>query len=196
MKAVLFDLDGVLVDSYDTWFHLMNAAATEFGNPAISREAFADCWGQGVHEDVRLFYPQKSVAELEEYYDANFMAHIDHLRVDPDAGRVFELLRERGTPTALITNTSAPLAREILALARATPDRVVGGTDVPEPKPAPDMVLLACRDLDVEPQHAWLVGDSDHDRRAARAAGVRFAGFRTEGDIRIEALMQVLDLIP
>jgi phosphoglycolate phosphatase-like HAD superfamily hydrolase len=58
------------------------------------------------------------------------------------------------------------------------------------------MVLLACRELEVEPRNAWLVGDSDHDRRAARGAGVRFAGFRTEGDIRIEELMQVLDLIP
>jgi phosphoglycolate phosphatase-like HAD superfamily hydrolase len=58
------------------------------------------------------------------------------------------------------------------------------------------MVLLACRELGVEPQQAWLVGDSDHDRTAARAAGVRFAGFRTKGDVRIEELMQVLDLTP
>ena len=86
MEAVLFDLDGVLIDSYDTWFHLMNAAAREFDNPQISREAFADCWGQGVHEDVRRFYPQKSVAELEEYYEAHFMAHREHLRIDPDTG--------------------------------------------------------------------------------------------------------------
>jgi len=59
LRAVLFDLDGVLVDSYEVWFHLMNAAAGELRYPAISRELFQTTWGQGVQADIKNYYPGK-----------------------------------------------------------------------------------------------------------------------------------------
>ncbi len=52
IRAVLFDLDGVLVDSYEVWFPLLNACARELGCPAIDRDRFRDAWGQGVQEDL------------------------------------------------------------------------------------------------------------------------------------------------
>ena len=65
---------------------------------------------------------------------------------------------------------------------RATSDRVVHA------KPAPDLVLLACRELGVAPAEAVLVGDSRYDREAARAAGAGFVGLGIDGDTRIERL--------
>jgi phosphoglycolate phosphatase/AHBA synthesis associated protein len=189
---VLFDLDGVLVDSYEVWFVLLNAASRAFGAAAISRPDFEAAWGQGIHEDQRRFFPMKSVAEIEAWYHAHFMAHAEHLRVDADAARVLAALRAERVPTALVTNTPSPLARAILAHAGLELDRVVGGTDVAHAKPAPDMVLHACELLAVRPGQAALVGDSDYDRAAARAAGVRFIGFRTAGDLRIERLADLL----
>jgi HAD superfamily hydrolase (TIGR01509 family) len=69
---------------------------------------------------------------------------------------------------------------------RATSDRV------PHAKPAPDLLLLACRELGVEPSQAMLIGDSRYDREAAKAAGVRFVGFGIDGDERIERLSELI----
>ncbi len=56
------------------------------------------------------------------------------------------------------------------------------------------MLLLACERLGVEPARALMVGDSRFDREAAAAAGIRFIGFGIDGDLRIEALRELLQL--
>jgi len=195
IRAVLFDLDGVLVDSYGVWFHVMNAVARDLGYPAITREDFAAGWGQGIEQDVARFYGRHGVPELERRYEAAYPRHMRHLRFDPAAGAVLSALRQDGVGSALITNTPAPLARAIVARGRLALDVVVGGTDVARGKPAPDMVLRACELLRVAPDEAVVVGDTAYDRDAARAAGAAFAGLRFDGERRLERLGQVLELV-
>jgi HAD superfamily hydrolase (TIGR01509 family) len=195
LRAVLFDLDGVLVDSYEVWFHLLNQAARDFAAAAIPRELFAACWGQGIAADVERFFPGRSIAEVEAYYHAHFMQQATHLRVDPAAAGVVRALRERGLAQAVVTNTPGPLAGEIVAFAGLALDAIVGGTDVPRGKPAPDMVLEACRRVRVDPGAAVVVGDSSYDRGAAESAKVPFVGLRLAGDHRIEALSELPALL-
>ena len=194
IRAVLWDLDGVLIDSFEVWFHLLNATSRAFGGIEISRKAMRDGWGQGIAADVERWFPHKTVAETEAHYHAHFMEHATHLRVDPDARAVTAELRRRGTAQALITNTPAPLAREILGHALLELDDVVGGTDVPNAKPAPDMVREACRRLGVTASEAIVVGDSRYDLEAARGAGVHCIGLRMDADARIERVGDLLDL--
>ena len=195
LHAVLFDLDGVLVDSYEVWFHLLNQAARDFAAPPIARETFAACWGQGIAADVERFFPARSIPEVEAYYHAHFMQQATHLRVDPAAASVVRTLRARGLAQALVTNTPAPLAGEIVGFAGRELDAIVGGTDVTRSKPAPDMVLEACRRLGVDPHAALVVGDSSYDRLAAESAKVRFVGLRLDGEHRIEALSELPTLV-
>jgi HAD superfamily hydrolase (TIGR01509 family) len=192
VRAVLFDLDGVLVDSYRVWFHLLNGAAEDLGYPPISRELFHSGWGQGIEADVEKFFTRHSVAEIETYYGDHFRDHLEHLGVVPEVPRVFETLRERSLRTAVITNTPAPVAWDMVNRAGGTPDLLVGGTDVPRPKPAPDMVLRACELLEIPAGETLVVGDSRYDREAARAAGTFFAGLGIDGDVRIDQLVEVL----
>lgn len=192
-RAVLFDLDGVLIDSYEVWFHLLAAIAEEFAYPPVSREAFKAGLGQGIEADVRRFFPRHSVPELERIYAERFPAHLGHLAVAEGVPAVFAALRRRGLASAVITNTPADVARPLLERAAATPDVLVGGTDVAQPKPAPDIVLRACASLGVEPGSAWVVGDTVFDREAARSAGARFAGLGIEGEV---SLARLLDLLP
>ncbi|MFN7951225.1 MAG: HAD-IA family hydrolase [bacterium] len=194
-RAVLFDMDGVLVESYEVWFHLIDGASRDLGYAPVSREAFHASWGQGVDADVATFFPRHGVDEIERYYTLHFRDHGEHLRIDPAAAPVLAELRQRGVRTAVITNTPRELAREILAIASLRPDVVVGGNDVARAKPAPDMVERACELLAVARGEAIVVGDSRFDEEAARGAGVRFVGFRRPGDLDIERLAQVLDLI-
>ena len=192
VRAVLFDLDGVLVDSYEVWFHLLNGAASDLGYPPISPEVFRSCWGQGIEADVEKFYGRHSIAEIETYYGDHFSDYLEHLGVVPEVPRVFETLRERSLRTAVITNTPAPVAWDMVKRAGGSPDLLVGGTDVPRPKPAPDMVLRACELLGIPAGEALVVGDSRYDREAARAAGTVFAGLGIEGDVRLDRLVDVL----
>ena len=192
VRAVLFDLDGVLVDSYRVWFHLLNGAARELGYPPISPDLFQSCWGQGIEADVEKFFNRHSVAEIETYYGDHFRGHLEHLGVVPEVPRVFETLRERSLRTAVITNTPAPVAWDMVNRAGGRPDLLVGGTDVPRPKPAPDMVLRACELLEIPAGETLVVGDSRYDREAARAAGTFFAGLGIDGDVRIDQLVDVL----
>jgi phosphoglycolate phosphatase/AHBA synthesis associated protein len=194
--AVLFDLDGVLVDTFEMWFHMANAAARHWGYPAVSRERFEACWGQGVEEDVETFFPRQTLDEVERYYNANVSAHLDRLVVMEAAPETVRALREAGHKTCVITNTPAPMAGRLLERAGIATDALVGGADVARPKPAPDMVHRACELLGVDSARAVVVGDSRYDREAARAAGVRFVGYRTDGDERIERLDRLADLLP
>jgi HAD superfamily hydrolase (TIGR01509 family) len=189
--AVLFDLDGVLIDSYDVWFSVMNAAARHFGYPPVTAEAFRESWGQGMEADRETFFPRHEVEELAAWYDAHFADHLEHLVVSPGVPALFARLHARGLPSAVVTNTPNPLARELVVRAGARVDAVVGANDVARAKPAPDMVLHACALLGVEPARALLVGDSRFDRDAARGAGVRFAGLGIDGDLRLERLEQL-----
>ncbi|MBW2245236.1 MAG: HAD family hydrolase [Deltaproteobacteria bacterium] len=188
VAAVLFDLDGVLIDSYQVWFSLLNGACSDWGYPAISAEVFDAAWGQGVQADRESLFPRQSVAELEAYYAAHFKDHWSRLETAPEVPAVFAHIAMRGLPTAVITNTPNPLASELVERAGAKPDLVVGGTDVPRAKPAPDMVLHAAERLGVDVARALVVGDSSFDRDAARAAGSRFAGLGIEGDITLKRL--------
>jgi HAD superfamily hydrolase (TIGR01509 family) len=195
-RALLWDLDGVLVDSHEVWWELLRASAGALGGREVTRAAFEAGWGQGIATDVARWFPGRSVAELEAHYDAHFRDHAAHLRVDADAAGVIAAARARGLRQCLITNTPGPLARAILAHAKLELDAVVGGTDVPNAKPAPDVVHEACRRLGVAPGEAWVVGDTRFDRDAARAAGAPFVGVRTEGDARIERLAELVSRLP
>ncbi len=194
-RAVLFDLDGVLIDSFEVWFHLLAGIAAEFGYPDISREVFRDGSGQGIDADVRRFFPRHTVPELEQIYAERFPAHLEHLAVTEEVPALFAALRRRALGSAVITNTPAEIARTLVERAGATPDVLVGGTDVAHPKPAPDMVIQACLRLGVAPGSAWVVGDTIYDRDAARAAGAHFAGLGIEGEVTLARLGDLLPLI-
>ena len=192
-RAVLFDLDGVLVDSYWVWFHLLNHMARVLDYPEIAHEVYETGWGQSTTADRDAFFPNHTVSEVETFYDEHYFEHLEHMRVAPEVPEVFSRLKELGIASAVCTNTQASLANEIVRRAGATPGHVVGGNDVPKPKPAPDMLLHACELLEVATDAAWMIGDSRYDRDAARAASIHFVGIRFDGDQRIEALGELLD---
>lgn len=193
--AILFDLDGVLIDSYWVWFHVLNHAARVLDYPEIAHEVYETSWGQSTTADRDAFFPNHAVSDVEACYDAHYFEHLEHMRVAPEVPDVFSRLEALGIRSAVCTNTQASLANEIVRRAGATADRVVGGNDVPKPKPAPDMLLHACDLLEVSTDAAWMIGDSRYDRDAARSARIHFVGVRIDGDQRVEALGGLLDLL-
>ncbi len=195
IKAVLFDLDGVLVDSFEAWWRLLDAAARHFGCPPVSRDQFRAAYGQPTEDDVRTFFQGQTVEELESFFAGHFKEFTPYVRVEPEASRVVAALRQQGIGTAVITNTATPIARFILDEAGIELDALVGSTDVPRAKPAPDMVQRACELLNVLPTEALIVGDSRYDHQAAEAAGTRFASLGVPGGQELTRLTDVLDVV-
>lgn len=196
-RAVLFDLDGVLVKSEEAWFLAVEASGVRFRGRAISREEFAPTFGQGTAADVRVFGLSCTPAELDAFYQVEFLKHLSSIWVNPEAQGLLAQLEELGLPCALVTNTVSPIVGPLLShagLAWALP--VLATADrVERAKPAPDLVELACRELRVLPQEAWMVGDSKYDREAARAAGAFFVGLGLDGDARVESLGELRSLL-
>ena len=196
INAVLFDMDGVLLDSFEAWASLMDAAAHHFGHPPVSREAFRAVYGQPTQGDVDRFFPDQTVESVEAYYAAHFAEHAGSVRVMPGAVEVIQTLDGLAVPTAVITNTASALARDTLEAASLMPNALVSGSDVAAPKPAPDVIFRACEVLGVEPWDALVVGDTDYDKQAAAAAGAPFAGVGgIQGNYTLSDLRQVLSVV-
>jgi len=194
-RAVLFDMDGVLVSSKAAWFSLMQEVGEVFRGRAITWEEFDPTFGQDTAEDVRSFGLSTTPDELDRYYVEHFHRHAAAVDVDPTAAGVLASLRERGVGVAVVTNTVTPLALEILGAAglASHPAIVLGPGEGRRGKPAPDLLLAALSALSVPPGEACMVGDSSFDRAAARAAGTAFIGLGIDGDARVERLSELED---
>lgn len=181
--AILFDLDGVLVDTYDVWFHLLNDVARRLGHPPVDTAVYRASWGQGIEEDVRKFYAGRRIPEIKEWYDRLYPDHLSHLKVMDGAA---EALASWPQPKAVVTNSPVGIGRKAVETAGLSRffATVVGHDEVARSKPAPDGVLLACKRLAVEPSRAMMIGDSRFDEGAAGAAGVPFAWFKSYAELR------------
>jgi HAD superfamily hydrolase (TIGR01509 family) len=196
VRAVLFDLDGVLIDSREAWFRVVNAAARHFRKPDVDRDRFQKSWGQGTDADLSEFFPGCTLAEVEDFYTAHLLDYAADIRVDADAHDTLLRLRSAEIPRGVVTNTTTSLARDLLAWVGliGLVDVTVGAGDGIASKPAPDMVLHACNVLEVAPESAILVGDSVFDEKAAKAARVGFVGFRFDAGKSVQRLNDVVRL--
>ncbi len=193
--AVVFDNDGLLLDTESVWTRaerdLFERRGLEF-TPAHKRELVgtsAEIAG-GVLER-RLGEPGRSL-ELIEELNALVIAELEHgVEAMVGAREVLGALRERGTPTALVSNSPIDFVRRSLEIV-AFEDRfdvVVSAHETAAPKPAPDPYLEACRRLGIEAgPEVVALEDSPTGVAAARAAGLTVIGIPSiEGVILEEA---------
>ncbi|MGC4115557.1 MAG: HAD-IA family hydrolase [Myxococcales bacterium] len=196
-RAILFDLDGVLVKSKEAWFRSLEEAGKAFRGRAVTREEFEPTFGQGTIADVREFGLSCTVAELDRFYTETFPRFASCIWVHPDAAKLLADLKASGRRLALVTNTVSTLTPTVLAAAGIDRsfDHLACADLVPHPKPAPDLPLSALAALDLRASEAWFVGDSRYDRESAKAAGVHFVGLGIDGDARIEDLSDLRKLL-
>ena len=178
IDAVVFDLDGVLLDSERLWDEVREALALERGGRWSDR-AQAEMmgmsspeWSRYLHDVVGVREPPVEIAadvvrRMEERYR-------ERLPLLPGASEAVGRLAARW-PLGLASSSNRPLidlALDLGDLARFF--RVtVSSEEVERGKPAPDVYLAACRRLGVEPERAAAVEDSRNGIRSAHAAGLR-----------------------
>jgi HAD superfamily hydrolase (TIGR01549 family) len=182
-RAVLFDLDGVLVRTERLWFDLLNEAAIRFHAPGpVVWEKYIPTFGQGADADIRDFGYQCDVHTLEAFFNERYEHHLKSLERADDAPGLLARLRAANIRTAVVTNSMHQIAQKVLVAAdlRGWFDVVACADEAGKPKPAPDVLHLALSRLGLSPPDALMVGDSRFDQGAAQAAHVRFVGLRLD----------------
>jgi pyrophosphatase PpaX len=173
--AVLFDLDGTLVDTVPFILEAVRHAFDGYGTCPTDAE-----WIAGIGTPLRLqlgsFARPEDVEELFERYRGYWIAHHDErTRAFPGALEVVATLAGAGHPIGVVTAKIEHGAYRTLRHTGLLPyvGAVVGADSCANAKPHPEPVLLALSQLGRPPSDAILVGDSPHDIAAARAAGAR-----------------------
>lgn len=197
VQAVLFDLDGVLVHSYDAWFELFNDTLEHFKFPRITEAVFRRHWGQSTEEDVRIFMPGRTVDEVRGFFLGNFRSYLQHIACDPDAVPVLKELRDHGLLLGCVTNSHRDITTAVLRR-HAMEDLfhvVLTADDVVCPKPAPEILFTACKQLDVPPCSTLFIGDTHTDIEAGQNAGCIMIGYRIVHSQCVQDLKQLRDMI-
>lgn len=181
-RAILFDLDGTLIDSAPDLHAATNILLARHALGPLTLPQVVSMIGNGVKKLVERAFaavgrPLEADA-LETEHEAMIGIYGDHLTVlttlMPGAREAIEELRGRGVLLGVVTNKPQMPTEAILDhfhLSRFL-GAVIGGDAGVEKKPAPDMIFAALERLGVAPEDAVVVGDSPADVGSARAAGV------------------------
>ena len=185
VKAVLFDLDGTLVDSLPELYHGVHTVLSDMGLKAPSQEAVGAMIGRGILVLVQRLCAALGIAVESEQgrdlFDRLLKAWSEsggrRMAFYPGVSEGVEQLKDKGIRVALVTNKQRSLTVEFLQSRglESLFDTVVAGDDCPNNKPAPDMLIRAMTEMNVCASETVMVGDSRNDALAGRAAGVSVA---------------------
>lgn len=180
-KAVVFDLDGTLVDSAPDIARACNAAFAPLGVPPFPLDDVKAMIGGGsavlIERAIRAaglpVTPERHAEVLGRFMCVYCDVSAEGRGLYPGAIETLARLKSDGVATALCTNKPAAVTSIAVAALGLGPhlDFVLGATDDVPKKPDPAMLNACCRALGVHPREAVMVGDSGADNGAARAAG-------------------------
>ncbi|WP_086695314.1 HAD family hydrolase [Streptomyces recifensis] len=182
---ILFDNDGVLVDSEPISNRHLAAYLTELGHPTTYEESIRDYMGSAmhrVHDIVLERTGERLPADFDDVFHARvFAAFEEELRPVAGVEGVLEKLTADGVPYCVASSGSHERIRvghRVTGLDRwFDDDRIFSSQDVGRGKPAPDLFLYAAERMGVAPERCLVVEDSPLGVRAARAAGMDVYGF-------------------
>jgi AHBA synthesis associated protein len=173
--AVIFDLDGVVVDSFAVMSEAFAIAYAEVvGDGPAPFDEYRRHLGRYFPDIMRIM---NLPPEMEQPFVRESYRLADRVTIFDGVVELLLTLRVRGLRLAVATGKSGPRARSLLDRLGLLPffAHVVGSDEVARPKPAPDIVRHALDLLDVPAERAIMVGDAPTDLASARGAGVTSA---------------------
>jgi phosphoglycolate phosphatase len=194
VEAVIFDLDGTLIDSIDTYFAIVENALQKLHMPVVSRDKIL---AAAESEDFKweLVLPQEVLDRKEKIIEdawavinaiapQMFAENLDLIR---GADHIVEDMASEGLKIGLVTSTQRrylkikmqPLENSGVA---GLFDVIITSDDVERRKPAPDALIACAEQLNLQPTNCVYVGDTTTDMRAGKAARMRTVGVLTGFD--------------
>jgi len=194
-KAVLFDLDGTLLNTLEDLADSVNAAVVRFGFPPRPVDKFRYYVGDGLEETIRRVLPDGAdddatvrdcMAAMREEYGSRWNAKTTPY---PGVAEMLDGLAAGGLKMAVLSNKADPFTKQCVRglLGRWRFDVVLGVGDGVPIKPDPTGALRVARELDVPPAEFLYLGDTATDMTTANAAGMYAVGalwgFRTADEL-------------
>jgi len=179
-RAVLFDLDGTLLDSAPDLGAAADKMRVDRGLPSLALERYRPMAGAGARGMLGVaFGIEPSAPEFdalrEEFFRNYETRMLLHTRAFTGVDDLIAALRDRGLSWGVVTNKSKRFTEPLTAAMPlfASAGAIVSGDTTPHAKPHPEPLFEAARLLGIEPSHCIYVGDDERDIVAGRAAGMR-----------------------
>jgi HAD superfamily hydrolase (TIGR01509 family) len=175
IQAILFDLDGVLVDACDWHYEALNASLVSFGKPPIGREEHETTFN-GLPTKIKLEMLGISAAEADQINRQKQKHTIDIIqssaKIMPEKIELLSYLRDKGIKTACVTNSIRETTEAMLSVTGQIHlfDLIVTNEDVQKNKPYPDCYNYAIATLGTDPLQCLCVEDSPKGIEAATAS--------------------------
>jgi len=185
--AVLFDLDGTLVDSvYQhvlAWREALEETGIELSVWRIHRRIgmSGGLFVNALLRETKMVLSPEQVSRLRELHLAAYLRRMDQVRPLPGARELLQRLSELGVPWGIGTSGSRRTAAPAIEMLTAAPPVVVTRDDVARAKPDPDLFVEAARRLGVDVADSIVVGDSVWDLLAAQRARALGVGLLSGG---------------
>ncbi len=197
LKAVLFDLDGTLIDSAQDIGLALRKTLREVGLEEYYPGDIRNYIGGGVKALLQKVLGEKFREEYVEIFRKFYRENpVQYTRPYEGVPEVLEKLKERGLKLAVVSNKLEELSVEILRRLNLLDffDFVAGGDTFEEKKPSPLPLLRTLDLLGVSPASALIVGDTEADILAGRGAGTRTAlalwGYRRSEKVKPDYLLR------
>ncbi len=203
IKAIIFDLDGTLIDSITDIADAMNSSLEALGFPTHPVEAYRDFVGSGLKELAKRALPEKQQtnknidALAKKFWDVYDVTWYLHTNIYPGVLYLIQLAVARKMKLAILSNKPHYFTKKMIrhffrgAMIRHTknPFGIYSGEDSEKPaKPDPSVALELAARMKVKPQNIAFVGDSEIDIQTAKNAGMIAVGaawgFRTKKQLQ------------
>ena len=181
-KAVIFDMDGTILNTLEDLKNATNYSLRQFGMPERSLEEVRMFVGNGIRKLVERAAPsgtsEEKIAQVFDVFLEYYEIHsADNTSPYPGILELVEKLKKSGIKTAVSTNKADVPAQELgREYFNGIFDLIVGQQDGLKVKPAPDSVNKILSILDIQKKDAIYIGDSDVDVQTAKNSGLDFIG--------------------
>lgn len=178
IKAVLFDLDGTLIDTAEDFLVSMNATRTENNLSQLTLDTVQDAVSNGAQGMLEIVFPDysKAAIDLQKIAFLEKCAKNTGTFAKPFSGitQLIKHLDDQLIPWGIVTNRNETLTRPLLEKLQLKPslDCVICPEQVTQPKPSPEGLLLAAEKFNVNPEACIYVGDHLRDIQAANQANM------------------------
>jgi HAD superfamily hydrolase (TIGR01509 family) len=185
-KGVIFDMDGVLIDSHPVHRKVWAEFLASLHRPVSDKELDFVLDGRKREEILRHFLgdlPEEQIREYGRRKDEIYRESSRDLQTIRGVEAFLGTLESAGIPMAVATSASLARARDTLAILGILPQfrAMVTGNDVAKGKPDPEIFVRAARLLEREPHNLLVVEDAVSGVKAAKAAGMKCLGIAAEG---------------
>jgi phosphoglycolate phosphatase len=203
VKAIVFDLDGTLINTLPDVIHALNHALVEFGHTKIEPQEIFGLIGNGVDHLIRNAFKKYDViltgSDLKaalDCYLAYYMAHpIVDTKIYPDVIETLNLFKDDGMDLGICTNKSGSVTRLVLEKLKLTNlfSAVSCGDEVSHPKPHAKHLFEVLKSMNAKAAHTVYIGDSEVDRMTAANADIDFIGVTYGYELNADATKNMVN---